>query len=141
MIGWPGIGIVNQECIKPEGQVTPLLSDTEQVKVADAYDEIALAIAAFEASSESNAYTSKLDAARAGQATFSALEARGRDIFRTVQPTEDTPAGKCVLCHVGSRPDEPPPLFTYFTFDNLGVPRNPLNPASIADPNPSLTRR
>jgi cytochrome c peroxidase len=26
------------------------------------------------------------------------------------------------------------PLFTDFTFDNLGVPRNPENPASIADP-------
>ena len=36
---------------------------------------------------------------------------------------------------VGSPPEDPePPLLTDFTFDNLGVPRNPLNPASIADP-------
>ena len=35
--------------------------------------------------------------------------------------------GKCARCHVlGQGPDRP--LFTDFTFDNLGVPRNPDNP-------------
>ncbi len=51
----------------------------------------------------------------------------GREIFRG--------KGKCSACHVGAGgPGAPAPLFTDFTFDNLGVPRNPENPASIADP-------
>jgi cytochrome c peroxidase len=29
--------------------------------------------------------------------------------------------GKCANCHV-------PPLFTDFTYDNLGIPKNPMNP-------------
>jgi cytochrome c peroxidase len=33
--------------------------------------------------------------------------------------------GKCNLCHES---DEDQPLFTDFTFDNLGVPKNPGNP-------------
>ncbi|MBP8290713.1 MAG: hypothetical protein KAX51_13070, partial [Chromatiaceae bacterium] len=105
----------------------------DRAKVDAAYDQVALAIAAFEDSPASNAFTSKIDAVRAGLATFTALEARGRDIFRTIESTATTPAGKCILCHVGSPPDGPAPLFTDFTFDNLGVPKNPLNPFSIAN--------
>ena len=47
--------------------------------------------------------------------------------------------GKCALCHLPDPALAPdglsplPPLFTDFTYDNLGVPKNPLNPATIAD--------
>ena len=37
--------------------------------------------------------------------------------------------GKCANCHVlDAGPSGEPPLLTDFTFDNLGVPRNPDNP-------------
>ena len=124
MIDWPGNGVVNQQCVKSDGEVP--LSPEERLKVDQAYDQIALSIAAFEDSPVSNAFTSKLDAVRAGMATFTEQELLGRDIFRG--------KGMCVACHVGSPPGGPSPLLTDFTYDNLGVPKNPLNPASIADP-------
>jgi cytochrome c peroxidase len=34
----------------------------------------------------------------------------------------------CSACHVLTPVDGEPPLFTDFTYDNLGVPRNPDNP-------------
>ena len=34
----------------------------------------------------------------------------------------------CSLCHLSSPDEQDPPLFTDFTFDNLGVPKNPDNP-------------
>ena len=46
-------------------------------------------------------------------------EQRGLALFRG--------KGKCAACHVE-------PLFTDFTYDNLGVPKNLENPATIADP-------
>lgn len=126
MINWPSKHEINQACRTPlDGEVSLSMMDREKVDAA--YDRIALSIAAFEGSSASNAFTSKIDAHRAGLYEFSDLEKKGRDIFRG--------KGKCSACHVGSPgPGAAPPLFTDFTFDNLGVPRNPENPASIADP-------
>ena len=35
----------------------------------------------------------------------------------------------CSACHIRERgPNGEPPLFTDFTFDNLGIPKNPANP-------------
>ena len=88
---------------------------------------MALSIAAFEASKASNAFSSKLDAHRAGLYEFTQQEALGREIFRG--------RGLCSQCHVGTPgPGAAPPLFTDFTYDNLGVPRNPKNPFSMDNP-------
>ena len=38
----------------------------------------------------------------------------------------------CSACHTQRRAERP--LFTDFTYDNLGIPKNPENPATIADP-------
>ena len=115
---------IEQTCSDPNGMVSPV----DQEKVDLAYDRIALSIEAFEDSSVSNAFTSKIDAHRAGSYEFTDLEKMGRDIFRG--------KGKCSACHVGSPgPGAAPPLFTDFTYDNLGVPRNPENPFSVANPN------
>jgi cytochrome c peroxidase len=81
--------------------------------VAAAYDRIALAIAAYEASPEVNAFSSRYDAWAAGDGTLTRQELRGKALFEG--------KGKCAQCH-------PPPLFTDYTYDNLGFPRNPLNP-------------
>jgi cytochrome c peroxidase len=80
---------------------------------ARAYDSIALSIAAYEASREVSAFSSKFDAWKAGRARFSHSEQRGWALFQG--------KAKCANCHV-------PPLFSDFTYDNLGVPRNPDNP-------------
>ncbi|MDH4196583.1 MAG: hypothetical protein OEW05_04175 [Candidatus Aminicenantes bacterium] len=105
-----------------------------------AYVQIARSIAAFERSAEVNPYSSKFDdfwrAARAkGLAvetidernlrTFAGLglsdaELRGLALFAT--------RGKCAQCHVLDSEDGRPPVFTDYTYDNLGVPRNPRNP-------------
>lgn len=86
-----------------------------------AYDSIALAIAAYEGSREVSPYSSKYDAWLAGRAQLTAKELWGLKLFE----------GKalCSSCHPSRRgADGTPPLFTDYSYDNLGVPRNPLNP-------------
>jgi len=53
------------------------------------------------------------------------LEKDGHDLFET----------HCTSCHTGARgPGDPLPVLTDFSYSNLGVPRNPENPFSIANP-------
>jgi cytochrome c peroxidase len=88
-----------------------------------AYDRIAAAIAAFERSPELAPFTSKYDAYLAGKVKLSAAELRGLQLF------EDEKKGNCAACHPSQRgPKGEPPLFTDFSYDNLGVPRHPDNP-------------
>jgi cytochrome c peroxidase len=77
------------------------------------YDRIGRAIAAYENSSEVNQFSSKFDVFLEGEVDLTDQETWGLELFN----------GKalCGECH-------PSPLFTDFTFDNLGVPRNPENP-------------
>lgn len=91
--------------------------------VDKAYEYIAEAIAEFERSPLLNPFTSKYDAWLAGKARLSPQERRGLELF------EREDKGNCAACHP-SRPadDGTPPLFTDFSYDNLGVPRNPDNP-------------
>lgn len=90
--------------------------------VSKAYDAIGLSIAAYEDSDEVNRFDSRFDRARGGH-RLSRLEEKGREIF-------DGKAN-CAACH----PSEGrKPLFTDFSYDNIGIPRNPENPANVADP-------
>lgn len=100
-----------------------------------AYDRLAQAIAAFERSPVFNRFTSKFDYYLAGATTLSEQEREGLRLF------EDEKS-QCSACHP-STPGKTaggrtlPPLFTDFTYDNLGLPRNvniPGNPA----PDPGL---
>jgi cytochrome c peroxidase len=95
---------------------------TEQCPGTDTtelYDCIGRAIAAYERSSEVSKFTSKYDYWLKGQATLTDQELWGMALFEG--------KAQCAACHVE-------PLFTDFTYDNLGIPKNPLNPATIADP-------
>ena len=99
------------------------------------YDRIGLAIASYEASSEVNQFSSKFDsfmenAETAGMDVTAVNMMTWRDyedLGLTKKELEgfalfsDENKGKCALCH-------PAPLFTDFTFDNLGPPKNPENP-------------
>ena len=87
-----------------------------------AYDQIAEAIAAFERTAEVSPFTSKFDHSLQGTATLAAAEARGLALFN------DPAKGNCAACHPSTGVGGNPPLFTDFTYDNLGVPKNPLNP-------------
>lgn len=82
-----------------------------------AYKNIALSIAAYEASLEVNAFSSKYDYSLKGQAKLTQQERRGFALFQG--------KGKCARCHLSQGQK---PLFTDYTYDNLGIPRNPENP-------------
>jgi cytochrome c peroxidase len=88
------------------------------VDVAFTYDKLAEAIAAFEGTPAFKSFTSKFDAVMAGSEKFTADEEEGWKIFNREEPLPDgSGAGKCVLCH-------PAPLFTDFSYDNLGIPKS-----------------
>jgi cytochrome c peroxidase len=114
--------LVNNVCTGPYAALFKEVWGHDACVTPDkAYRLIALSIAAYEASSEVNAFSSKYDAYLDGQATLTAQEMRGLQLF----------AGKarCAMCH----PHQPgrdgsPPLFTDFTFENLGLPANPEHP-------------
>jgi cytochrome c peroxidase len=97
------------------------LSDADRAKSDMAYDQIALSIATYEASPEVNAFTSKYDQTFGGKVKLDKQEQRGYALFRG--------KAKCALCHPANGQEA---LFTDFTFDNLGVPQNPENPAGTA---------
>jgi cytochrome c peroxidase len=92
--------------------------------VEGAYTRMTLAIQAYEKEdSEFNSYSSKFDAFLAGKTTLTQQELRGFSLYNN--PTK----GNCAGCHPSSKgADGSPPLFTDFTYDNLGVPRNPAIP-------------
>ncbi len=86
------------------------------------YERIARSISAYEKSSEVNPFTSKFDYYLNGQAELSEQEQEGLALFTGEK-------AKCSGCHIADAgPSGEPPLFTDFTYDNLGVPKNPANP-------------
>lgn len=86
------------------------------------YGRVGLSIMAYEASAEVNPFSSKYDAWLVGLADFTPEEEFGFTLFN----------GKalCSACHPS---DGAGALFTDFTYDNLGVPANPLNPVYDVD--------
>jgi cytochrome c peroxidase len=93
------------------------------VSVNRAYDHIAAAIAAFERTTEFQPFSSRYDAWLAGKGQLTEQELRGLKLY------QDEKKGNCAACHPSERgPKGEPPLFTDFTYDNIGVPRNPDNP-------------
>ncbi len=90
---------------------------------AGTYDRIGLSISAYEQSSEVNPFTSKYDYFLAGMVELTDQETLGLELF------EREDKGNCAACHPSQPgPGGEPPLFTDFTYDNLGVPKNPANP-------------
>lgn len=87
-----------------------------------AYERMVDAIAAFEHTSLFNPFSSKYDAYLAGRAKLTAQELRGLFVF------ENERKGNCAACHP-NRPakDGTPAVLTDFTYDNIGVPRNPYS--------------
>jgi cytochrome c peroxidase len=115
--------------------------------VMEIYGKIARSLAAYQRSSEVNAFSSKFDAfweeqgkdvsnfgvdtngkyrfnpSEFSSEVYSAKEAKGLALFNAENK------GKCALCHLTSNDGKSArPLFTDFTYDNLGIPKNPDNP-------------
>ncbi len=84
-----------------------------------AYDALADAIARFEQSDSFSRFDSKYDRYLKGEYTLTQTEARGLALF-----TDENPGGAmCSACHPAVTEDNKP-LFTDFSYDNLGVPVN-----------------
>ena len=95
----------------------------------DAFDRMTLALQQYQKEDTAfRPFSSKYDEFLRGRAALSSQEARGLALF-------NNPAkGNCSGCHPSGRAaDGSFPLFTDFTYDNLGVPRNPAL-ARNADP-------
>jgi cytochrome c peroxidase len=108
--------------------------------VDGAYEKIGRSIAAYERSAEVNPFNSRFDdfwrkAKSAGldvetvsvenARSFAGMgldenELRGLVLFNT--------KGLCARCHVLTSVGGKPPVFTDYSYDNLGIPRNPDNP-------------
>ena len=112
-IAWPAD--IETTCAT-EGSTVDL-SGADRDRVSQDYDSFGLSIAAFEASSEVNAFSSKWDASLKGQAKLTKQERKGMALFEG--------KGECARCHTSSGDKA---LFTDYTYDNLGVPKNPENP-------------
>lgn len=109
-----------EEVCDTEG-TTVALTAADRAKSDMAYGNIGLSIAVYEASPEVNAFTSKYDYTKTGDAKLTKEEQRGFALFQGQ-------AG-CKACHPATGQQ---PLFTDFTFDNLGIPQNPENPSGVA---------
>lgn len=83
------------------------------------YRQIAEAIAEFERSPVFNRFTSKYDFYLFGKAQLTASERRGLKLFEN--------QAECYECHPNRPQNGNPPLFTDFSYDNLGLPKNPDN--------------
>jgi cytochrome c peroxidase len=95
----------------------------------DAFDRITLALQAYELEDRDfRPYSSKYDEFLRGKVALGAAELRGLALF-------NSPAkGNCAACHPSAQgSDGSLPLFTDFSYDNLGLPRNP-ELAQNADP-------
>ncbi len=93
---------------------------------AAAMEAIKASIGAFERTERFAPFSSKYDHVVSGLARFTDDEKRGLDLFM------DPEKGNCAACHVADPASKnlADSLFTDFTYDNLGVPRNRRIPAN-----------
>ena len=123
-------------------QTRPYLADFEAIYGAaalsdpqTALQDMGAALAAFETEDpQFHPFSSKYDAFLAGTVQLSAQEQRGLADFN------DPSKGNCAACHPSTSGDGvTPALFTDFSYDNLGLPRNTAIPANSDTAPPSYT--
>jgi len=110
---------------------TATLGDAQTV-----WTQIGQAIAAYEKEDDDfHPFSSKFDAWRRGQTQLTAQELKGFALFNS--PVK----GNCAACHVSTSTDGrvTPALFTDFSYDNLGVPRNAAIAANSDTAAPAYT--
>ena len=111
-------------------QFRQVFGETSLDQVDAAFAALSLALERYQRDSpEFQPFSSKYDAYLAGKTPLSDAESRGLKLFN------DEKKGNCAACHPSAkREDGRPPLFTDFTYDALGLPRN-MEIAANADPN------
>ena len=113
------VKIANSEYAEDFERLTGVdLGDRSAENIELAYNEVASAIAAFERTDEVNQFSSKYDLYLAGEATLTEEEEWGLELFNSEQTM-------CSDCHPSAGEK---PLFTDFTYDNVGIPKNMDNP-------------
>jgi cytochrome c peroxidase len=130
-IAWPPN--VSTICSTPKGAAvfgsnpTPLaLTPQDRTRANQAFDEFGQSIAAYEASSDVSPFTSKFDYALVGKTNLTQQEQRGYELFRG--------KANCNSCHLDgtatsraqsvATPADVRPMFTDFTYNNIGLPKN-----------------
>jgi cytochrome c peroxidase len=90
-------------------------------RVDDAFDRMTLALAKYQSEDVGfRPFNSKYDEFLRGKVQLTDSELRGLALFNA--PSK----GNCAACHPSAKAsDGSHPLFTDFSYDNLGVPRNP----------------
>ena len=82
-----------------------------------AYGQITKAIAAFESTPLFSPFSSKYDLFLKGKANLTPAERRGLALYND--------KANCFACHPSTAaPGQPGPMFTDFTYDNIGIPKN-----------------
>ncbi len=120
----------------PAGDLAPA-TNTPPGAVPAVYAAVIQAIAQFERGPLFNQFTSKYDFWLAGMTTLSSNELSGYNLFKG--------KANCFDCHVSvtgvdGSGNPTPPLFTDFTYANVGLPRNWNIPGTPA-PDPGLGGR
>jgi cytochrome c peroxidase len=105
------------------GEFAAIFGENSLRDVTAAYEFTVRAIAAFERSEPFHPFTSQYDFFLAGKLQLTEQQALGLKLFDAENK------GNCAACHPSRTGDSgQSPLFTDFTYDNLGVPVNPDNP-------------
>jgi cytochrome c peroxidase len=97
-------------------------------RLVDAYNAIGQALFAYENSPEVNSFNSKYDYYLSNPSKYplTPREILGLELFN------DEKRGMCAECHPSTpTEDGTPPVFTDFSYDNLGLPANPDNPTYL----------
>ncbi len=122
------------------------LSCADETAAGVAYNDIAMSIAAYERSQEVSSFTSRFDGfwdkAKMEGMDVTQISMVNWEKYKSLGLNNDQLRGlaifnteaQCSACHTLDEGTAGYPLFTDFTYDNLGLPKNPENPATIADP-------
>lgn len=124
-----------------DGAYAPLAREVYGDKLFDdtdaAFEKLAQAVVAYESSARFHPFASKFDDYLRGAAKLTPLERKGFALFK------DPKKGNCLACHAGKEESRNPQdwLFTDFTYDALGGPKNPAIAATATTPDLGLCKR
>lgn len=124
-----------------DGVYASLVKEVYGEKIFDnpdtAFEKLAQAVVAYQSSARFHPFASKFDDFLRGKAELTAIEKKGFTLFK------DPKKGNCLACHVGKEDSRDPKdwLFTDFTYDALGAPKNPAITATANAPDLGLCKR
>lgn len=124
-----------------DGAYAPLARAVYGEKLFDdpdkAFEKLAQAVVAYESSARFHPFASKFDDWLRGKAELTPLEKKGFALFK------DPKKGNCLACHAGKEDSRNPQdwLFTDFTYDALGAPKNAAIAATASTPDLGLCKR